>query len=257
MLRLLSTVAEAMTILFRQPSVVRTTAAERHMDVPERAVWTGLSLVIGRFMQGFLLLLPLVSWAGSPLESSLEQYFSSMESLQGGFHQRVRDSSGRLIEESYGTLMVQRPGRFRWQTLTPFVQEIVADGRRVWIHDPDLEQVTVRHQQQSLSNTPADLLIRQQPLREQFKIYHIGIRAYPGKKGYLEWIELVPREREGGFEYLLVGMDDSRLQVIELEDSLGQKTQIEFVDLLFNPSLPDHQFRFLPPEGADVVGDYP
>lgn len=204
-----------------------------------------------RLLPGILLLLPAISWAGSSLESRLEHYFSSMESLQGGFHQQVRDSSGRMIEESYGTLMVQRPGRFRWQTLTPFVQEIVADGERVWIYDPDLEQVTVRRQQQSLSNTPAALLTRQQPLREQFEIHPIG------RKAYYEWAELVPTEREGGYEQLLVAMDESQLQVIELEDSLGQRTRIEFMDLLFNPSLPDHQFRFLPQEGVDVVGDYP
>ncbi len=197
------------------------------------------------------MLLPAISWAGPALESRMEEYFSSMESLQGGFHQQVWDYSGHLIEESYGTLMVQRPGRFRWQTLTPFVQEIVADGERVWIYDPELEQVTVRRQQHSLSNTPAALLTRQQPLREQFEFYRVG-----GEPPF-DWGRLLPIDREGGYEHMLVAMDDSQLRVIELKDSFGQRTRIEFIDLLLNPTLPDHKFRFLPQDGVDVVGEYP
>ncbi len=185
------------------------------------------------------------------LPDRLDHYFSEMSSLQGGFHQQVRDSYGRMVEESYGTLLVQRSGKFRWQTVTPFVQQIVGDGTRIWIYDPDLDQVTVRRQKNSLTNTPASLLTRRGSLSEQFIIYPVG------NKGGYEWADLIPKKQNGGYERLLVAMDDDGLKVIDVEDSLGQRTRIELQDLLFNPSIPEHNFMFTPPDGVDVVGDLP
>lgn len=198
-----------------------------------------------------MLLVPAVGWSADTLSSRIDNYFSEMESLQGGFHQQVSDSAGRVVEESYGTMLIQRPGKFRWQTSVPFVQEIVGDGSRIWIHDPDLEQVTVRKQQGSLSNTPAALLTSQGSLREKFAIHHIG------KKAYFEWAELVSMDGDGGFEHLLVAMDDEQLRVIEVEDSLGQRTRIDLQDMLYNPSIADDNFQFTPPAGTDIVGDFP
>ncbi len=196
-----------------------------------------------------ILFAPAIAWSTDSLSSRIESYFSGMDSLRGGFHQQVRDGSGRLIEDSYGTLLMQRPGKFRWQTSVPFVQEIVGDGSRIWIHDPDLEQVTVRKQQGSLANTPAALLTGKGALKDQFTIHPIG------KKAYYEWAELVSIDGDGGFEQLLVAMDDEQLRVIEVEDSLGQRTRIDLQDMLYNPSIADNNFRFTPPVGTDVVGD--
>ncbi|MBC8518931.1 MAG: outer membrane lipoprotein chaperone LolA [Gammaproteobacteria bacterium] len=205
-----------------------------------------------RILFGLMVALtPIVAWSADTLSSRIESYFSEMESLRGGFHQQVRDGSGRLIEDSYGTLLIQRPGKFRWQTSVPFVQEIVGDGSRIWLHDPDLEQVTVRKQQGSLANTPAALLTGEGSLKDQFAIHPIG------KKQYYEWAELVSIHGSGGFEQLLVAMDDEQLRVIEVEDSLGQRTRIDLQDMLYNPSLEESNFLFVPPAGTDVVGDFP
>ncbi len=202
-----------------------------------------------------LLLLPTIVLAdndltGKDLTQRLENYFSTMESLRGNFRQQVSDSSGRPIEESFGTLLIQRPGKFRWQTKTPFVQKIIGDGERIWIYDPDLEQVTVRRQGDSFANTPAALLTQGGSLQSKFTIQPIDNRA-----GKYQWVELISKERGDGFEHLLIAMDGNQLKAIEVEDSLGQRTYIEFRRLRLNAKLSNQSFQFTPPPGVDLVGD--
>ena len=208
------------------------------------------------------LLLPRLVWAEGEIET-LERFFSSLESLQGDFHQQVQGVDGKLIEESRGVLRIQRPGKFHWQTTTPFLQEVVADGERIWVYDPDLEQVTVYRQQGGLANTPAALLTHAGPLQLHFTLHHLAERdeindASNGasiEKGGLVWVGLTPKQGQGGFERLLVAMDGEQLRMIEVEDSLGQRTRITLHDLMINLSLPPHHFEFLVPDGVDRVGE--
>ena len=72
--------------------------------------------------------------------------------------QVVQDKQGQVTERATGTLSISRPNRFRWDYQQPYAQTIVADGRKLWLYDPDLEQVTVRSLEQGLGATPAMLL---------------------------------------------------------------------------------------------------
>ncbi|HTE41066.1 MAG TPA: outer membrane lipoprotein chaperone LolA, partial [Steroidobacteraceae bacterium] len=90
--------------------------------------------------------------------NKLDEFLQSLQTLQADFRQLLRDGQGRLIEESQGTLAIQRPDRFRWDYREPHEQVIVADGKKLWLYDVDLEQVTVRPMEQSLAGTPASLL---------------------------------------------------------------------------------------------------
>lgn len=206
-----------------------------------------MMMIMKRLLSLLLLLLP--TWSSADGVVAAEAFFSNLQSLQGGFHQQVRDGSGGLIEESFGTLQIERPGKFRWLTSAPFLQEVVGDGSRIWIYDPDLEQVTVRRQDGALGNTPATLLTHKGALQQQFELQALE------RSGPLQWVALTPKQLEGGFEQLQIAMDGEQLRIIQLEDSLGQKTRIELTDLMSNLSLPPEQFTFTPPEGVDIVGE--
>lgn len=192
-------------------------------------------------------LLPALVTAGGTAE--VEQFLNGLTTLQADFHQQVRDSNGILIEESRGQLMVKRPGQFRWETRTPYLQEVVGDGAKIWIYDPDLEQVTVRKQQGALGNTPASLLTHQGTLAKQFDLQPLDRIG-----GYL-WVALQPRNREGGFESLQLAMDGEQLRLIEVVDSLGQRTRIELSQIMRDHTLSADRFQFTPPPGVDVVGE--
>ena len=202
---------------------------------------------IASLVGAMLVLQPLAA-----LASSLErftQFLTTTLSAKGEFEQKVLDKSGRIVQQSRGTLAFQRPGKFRWTYVKPYAQLIVGDGTRVWIYDEDLQQVTVRRVDQALTSTPAALLAGNNEAMRAFRV------SDQGEKGGLEWLEAVPREKEGGFERVRMGFGSNGLEAMEFHDSFGQVTLLRFVSLTRNPRLESSTFRFSPPKGVDIVGE--
>jgi len=186
------------------------------------------------------------------LASSLDrfaQFLSTTQSAKGEFEQKVVDQGGRIVQQSRGTLAFKRPGKFRWTYVKPYAQIIVGDGTRVWIYDEDLRQVTVRRVDQALTSTPAALLAGNNEAMRAFRI------SDEGAKDGLEWLEAVPRDKEGGFERVRMGFGSGGLEAMEFYDSFGQITLLRFTSLARNPGLDPSTFRFSPPKGADIVGE--
>ena len=184
--------------------------------------------------------------------SSLEQYqtfLNETQSARASFEQKVYDRDGRLVQDTRGSFVFQRPGRFRWVYDKPADQVIVGDGVRVWIYDRQLNQVTVRKVERALGSTPAALLSGASGIQSAFELSDAGARDG------LEWLNARPRDRETGFESVRMGFDKNGLQAMELSDHFGQKTLLRFSNLVRNPKVDAREFRFDPPKGADVLGD--
>jgi outer membrane lipoprotein carrier protein len=204
-------------------------------------------------MKTILLLLVLSLAAGTSHGASLERFQSYLRTTQaarGDFEQKVYDKTGRLVQDSRGSFAFLRPGRFRWTYVKP-QQVIVGDGERVWIHDADLNQVTVRRVARVLGSTPAALLAGASDIDKAFEMKELG------EKDGLEWLEAKPREKEAGFERIRLGMSTGGVDAMELVDHFGQTTVLRFSNLVRNPQIDPATFRFSPPRGADVLGDGP
>jgi outer membrane lipoprotein carrier protein len=152
------------------------------------------------------------------------------------------------VQDSRGSFAFLRPGRFRWTYVKP-QQVIVGDGERVWIHDADLNQVTVRRVARVLGATPAALLAGASDIANAFDLKEMG------EKEGLEWLEARPREKEAGFESVRLGLSTSGVEAMELLDHFGQTTVLRFTGVARNPQIEPATFRFTPPKGADVLGD--
>jgi len=179
----------------------------------------------------------------------LDAFSGTVGGLSGNFEQQVFDPEGDLREASSGRLALARPNRFRWEYIEPFPQLIVADGERVWIFDPDLEQVTIRRQDDEEQRSPLSVLL---DLSDLDRLYQV--EELPPANDLL-WLGLAPREADPAFRTVRLGLDDSGLAVMELEDLLGQSTVMRFGDWLRNPAFEPDFFGFTPPPGTDVVGD--
>jgi outer membrane lipoprotein carrier protein len=193
-----------------------------------------------------------VSFALSAGAAGLERYKAFLDGTQSAraqFEQKVYDRSGKLTQETRGSFVFQRPGRFRWVYDKPADQVIVGDGRRVWIYDRQLNQVTVRKLESALGSTPAALLAGASGIEKAFEL------SDAGEKDGLEWLEAKPRERDAGFERVRMGFGKDGLQAMELTDNFGQTTRLRFSKLERNPKVSPNEFRFDPPKGADVLGD--
>jgi outer membrane lipoprotein carrier protein len=200
-----------------------------------------------RILVGALMLVSLSASAASI--DRFKAFVRTTQSASAQFEQKVHDRSGRLVQETKGRFLFQRPGRFRWIYDKPVDQLVVGDGERVWIHDRDLNQVTVRRISKALGSTPAALLAGSSDVEQAFELSDAGVRDG------LEWLEARPRDREAGFERVRMGFSATGLEAMELADHFGQTTVLRFSGLVKNPRVDPAEFRFEPPKGADVLGE--
>ncbi len=178
----------------------------------------------------------------------LGAFTKNLKGLQAPFTQQVFDPNGKLKETSSGEVALSAPRLFRWEYRKPYVQLIVADGSRVWVYDPDLQQATRRVQGAAEQGSPLAALIDPARLDRDYVV------ADAGKADGLEWLTLEPRSQEGaGFESARLGFGDGGLEKMQFIDALGQKSVIDFGAWQRNPAFPKSTFRFQPPKGVDVI----
>ena len=200
----------------------------------------------------FLLFLAALAATSSGLAADVEQRLAealrNMDNLSADFRQTLRDEDKNVVQQSRGTLALQRPGKFAWNYVEPFEQQIVADGTELWIYDVELEQVTVKPMDSSISNAPIMILMKQSDVGEQFEISEVGQRKF------LYWIELKPRAADLEYTDIYIGLEDGRVKAMELQDRFGQSTQIVFENLRVGVVHDPLTFKFVPPPGVDVYG---
>jgi outer membrane lipoprotein carrier protein len=187
-------------------------------------------------------------------ERRMQAFLDQVDTLRSAFRQSLFDDRGQLLETSRGVMALSRPDRFRWEYVEPFPQLIVSDGERVWIHDVELEQVTVRRVAGAIETTPASLLSSKRPVRDSFEVLELGERD-----GLLA-VALRPKADDATFAEVRLGFDEGEnggLRLMELLDRFGQTTRLTFELVERNPELDPALFTFEPPPGADVVDDQP
>lgn len=179
----------------------------------------------------------------------IEKYFSNVKTLRASFVQTLFDQNKKVKEQSHGIITVQRPDKFHLEYVKPYRLLYVADGKRLWTYDEDLEQVTVKRQAGLLNSSPAMILSNPQMLTDAYTI-----KLLVDKDG-LEQFELIPKNTESNFEKIILGFADKKLKIMWLLDSFGQTTTLEFKDLQRNPIINRKLFQFKPPKGVDVITD--
>ena len=181
--------------------------------------------------------------------AQLDAFTQGLNTLDGGFTQTVYDPKGRVKESSSGKVSMSAPNLFRWQYVKPYQQLIVADGKTVWIHEPDLQQVTKRPQGVEEQSSPLAALVDRSRLDQQFNVVE------GGQSGGLDWLNLTPKNKAGAsFESARLGFGKRGLASIVITDGLGQRTEMNFGTWNRNGRLPASTFRFTPPKGVDVIG---
>ncbi|MCB5183974.1 outer membrane lipoprotein chaperone LolA [Methylobacillus gramineus] len=201
-----------------------------------------------KFLAILLMAMPLLAEAAGT--ESLKDFFKSTASMRARFHQVVTDAQGGKVQEVDGSMQLQRPGKFRWDYEKPYVQQIVGDGEKVWLYDPELNQVTVRALGKAIGSSPAALLAGAQDVERNFTVTSVTER-----KDGLDWAQAIPKAEDSGFEKVLLGFKGDALQKMELHDSFGHVTAIQFSKMERNPAINSNTFKFVAPAGADVVGE--
>ncbi len=208
-------------------------------------------------MKRFLILFPILfltgfAHAASNSKSgtdSLRRFFNEVNSFSARFSQVVLDEQRSPVQESSGTLWIERPNKFCWDYEKPYKQQIVADGKRIWVYDAGLQQVTVRLLSGGLGDTPAMLLAGKGRLDDNFTIKSLSAQ------NDLEWVQLTPKHKDSGYEDIRIGFMQGKLRALEMVDGFGHMTRITLDSPRENVRIESTRFSFTPPAGVDVVGE--
>jgi outer membrane lipoprotein carrier protein len=195
-----------------------------------------------------------LAFAAPLLAGGLDDFLAfnaATKSATASFNQEVYDRGGKVVERASGTFAFARPGKFRWTYEKPHKQVLVGDGAKLWIHDPDLNQVSVKRIDKAISSTPAALLAGKDDITTLFTLRDAGTADG------LAWVEATPKAPDTGFERVRLGLQGKTLAAMELRDQLGGRTLLRFSELKSNASVPADTFKFAAPAGADVIEDAP
>lgn len=198
-------------------------------------------------LSALLLLAPTLVHAGSV--EQLRGFLNETQSFKAAFRQTVSNRQGTQTQESTGTLSIVRPGKLRWEVNKPYPQLVVGNNEKVWIYDPELEQVTIRQNDLNSGSSPAALLAGRSALETNFTLRE------DGESGGLKWVAANPKASDSSFEKIRIGLAGKELRALEMYDNFGQITRIHFSGYERNLKLPDGLFTFTPPPGADVIGE--
>ena len=211
----------------------------RNMQPKSMRQFTVLMLVCAAFF-------PLPTMANAITD--FQTFTLATQSGRANFEQVVVDAKGKQSQKTSGTLTFVRPGKFRFQYEKP-AQVIVGDGKKVSFFDQDLNQVTVRKLEQAFTSTPAALLAGKGDIENAFTLV-----ASADAEG-MSWLDAVPRQKDGGIEKFRLGFAKGQLAAMELNDAFGNRTRLNFSKFERNPKIDAKEFIFVPPKGADVIGE--
>ena len=194
------------------------------------------------------LLLAISTAANAGARDQLDAFSKGLKGLDGRFSQQVFDPRGKQKEASSGRVAVSAPRLFRWEYVKPYPQLIVADGKTVWVYDPDLQQASKRPQGVEEASSPLAILLDPAKLDRDFTVKEAG--ASNG----IEWLQLTPKQADAAFKTAKLGFGKAGLAEMEYVDALGQRTKISFSGWKRNPGFAKGTFTYVPAQGVDVIG---
>ncbi|MCL6414882.1 outer membrane lipoprotein chaperone LolA [Aestuariirhabdus sp. Z084] len=200
-----------------------------------------------------LLIVLMSSWSAFVAAADIDDLNSLLAkatSINAQFEQLTMDASGARVQESQGQLVVERPDRFRWQVATPFPQLVISDGKTVSIYDPDLEQLTVQSLDPRAGTTPALILSgNSEAIERDFSVKALA------QDGEVTRFQLQPRAPDSLFESLELEFVNDHISAMQLVDSLGSRTRIDFSSVQTNIPIDAELFEMNVPEGTDIIED--
>jgi outer membrane lipoprotein carrier protein len=225
-----------------------------------------VSSVVGSAILGlyFSLLTTSVFAQGESGAEQLRQFVKNSKTAQGEFTQQQlrapkanepQDKGLKVVRQTQGRFVFERPGKFIWDTQKPYEQKLIADGKQLILWDKDLNQATFRSAGQALASTPAAILFGETSLEQHFDLVEGEDRLG------MKWVALVPKNKPNAqksanelpYTKISVGMVNNLPKALEMIDGLGSVVLVTLDKIELNLNLPPNRFTFIPPAGAEVL----
>lgn len=224
---------------------------------------------MSRFLIAVIVGISSILFSGSALAQTesgaeqLRQFVRNSKTAEGDFVQQQlrapkagepQDKGLKVVRQTQGHFVFQRPGRFIWETQKPYEQKLIADGKQLILWDKDLNQATFRPAGQALASTPAAILFGETSLDQHFDLIEGDERLG------MKWVSLVPKKEPGAknqndlpYTKISIGMTNGLPKALELTDGLGSVVLVTLDKIQLNVNLPANRFTFTPPAGAEVL----
>ena len=222
-----------------------------------------------RFLSAVLISIASIFFSGAAISQSeggaeqLRQFVRNSKTAEGDFVQQQlripranepQDKGLKVVRQTQGHFVFQRPGKFIWDTQKPFEQKLIADGKQLILWDKDLNQATFRPAGQALATTPAAILFGETSLDQHFDLIDGEDRLG------MKWVGLVPKKDPNAknkndlpYTKISIGMTNGLPKALELVDGLGSVVLVTLDKIQLNINLPANRFIFNPPAGAEVL----
>lgn len=187
----------------------------------------------------------LMAQAHAGAVDALKKFNNDADGISGNFTQHVH--SKKKTQTSSGNFQILRPGLFKWQYTQPYHQVIVGDGKNIWLYDVDLKQVTKSNQNQTIGDSPAAILSNKTALDANYSLKE------DGSQNGIDYVLATPKKNNADYQFIRIGFKGDALAAMELKDSFGNQTSIQFGGLNTKPNLSRQNFSFTPPKGVDVL----
>jgi len=195
-----------------------------------------------------LLLISASTASAQSARQQLQAFSKNLQTADVVFQQIVTGPNGEKVQSAQGRMQLKSPNLFRWEYSKPVQQLIIADGRKIWVYDPDLQQVTVKSQDALNQDNPLSALTKPALIDRFYTVTEL-----PVKQG-VSWLQLKPKKPQTSpFDKAWLGFGTNGLVSMRLFDSLGQVSEFTFGTWRKNKAIAPSRFVFSPPKGVDVV----
>jgi outer membrane lipoprotein carrier protein len=184
----------------------------------------------------------------------LEGTYGQMNDLKGEFSQSAYNKSLNQTIPAQGTVYLKKGGKLRWEYKEPTPQEIVSDGKQLWVYTPMLNQVNVGPAPEALAGPAGSFLAGLGKVREHFIVRFLNPGQPTDRDGAFV-LDLTPKQPLPTLTRLILTVGPKLYEVRKavVYDQFENAVTMQFAKLTTNSGIPDQVFTFVPPKGVATV----
>jgi outer membrane lipoprotein carrier protein len=184
----------------------------------------------------------------------VEGVYGRMTDLRADFTQTAFNKSLNQTIPAKGTVYLKKGGKLRWEFTEPTPQEIVSDGKKLWVYTPTLNQANVAEAPDALAGPAGSFLAGLGRLRTEFQVRFLNPAQPKDADG--NWVlDLTPKQPLPTLARLILALDAKSWEIKRavVHDQFDNTVTMRFTKMAVNSGLPDRTFTFVAPKGVVIV----
>jgi len=184
----------------------------------------------------------------------IESVYSRMTDLRADFTQTAFNRSLNQTIPARGTVYLKKGGKLRWEYTEPTPQEIVSDGKKLWVYTPTLNQANVADAPEALAGPAGSFLAGLGRLRTEFQVRFLNPAQPKDAEG--NWaLDLTPKQPLPTLTRLILSVDPKSWEIRKaiVHDQFENTVTMRFTKMAVNSGLPEKTFTFVAPKGVVIV----